>query len=77
MVMCRHHLTCAGIAFTLYLHHLISAIEVPLDRKLWFTPLKTPAEVTEEVQGKCAQPRLSWSSLSFFSLLFVWGFFSF
>lgn len=44
MVMQRRHLTCAGIAFALYLHHLVSTIEVPLDCKLWFTPLRTPAE---------------------------------
>nr|XP_021147147.1 neurofascin isoform X3 [Columba livia] len=31
MVMQRHQLTYAGIAFVLYLHHLVSTIEVPLD----------------------------------------------
>ncbi|XP_069627086.1 neurofascin isoform X17 [Haliaeetus albicilla] len=51
MVMQRHHLTCAGIAFTLYLHHLISAIEVPLD-------LPQPPTITKQsVKDYIVDPR--------------------
>ncbi|XP_053943410.1 neurofascin isoform X6 [Cuculus canorus] len=51
MVMQRHHLTCAGIAFALYLHHLISAIEVPLD-------LPQPPTITKQsVKDYIVDPR--------------------
>ncbi|XP_050767491.1 neurofascin isoform X3 [Gymnogyps californianus] len=51
MVMQRHHLTCAGIAFALYLHHLVSAIEVPLD-------LPQPPTITKQsVKDYIVDPR--------------------
>ncbi|KAM9217381.1 neurofascin isoform 3-T3 [Leptosomus discolor] len=51
MVMQRHHLTCAGIAFILCLHHLISAIEVPLD-------LPQPPTITKQsVKDYIVDPR--------------------
>ncbi|KAM9369343.1 neurofascin isoform 6-T6 [Phaethornis superciliosus] len=51
MVMGRHHLTCAGIAFALYLHHLVSTIEVPLD-------LPQPPTITKQsVKDYIVDPR--------------------
>ncbi|KAM6398862.1 neurofascin isoform 3-T3 [Rhynochetos jubatus] len=51
MVMQRHHLTCAGIALALYLHHLVSAIEVPLD-------LPQPPTITKQsVKDYIVDPR--------------------
>ncbi|XP_010010052.1 PREDICTED: neurofascin isoform X3 [Nestor notabilis] len=51
MVMQRHHLTCAGIAFTLYLYHLVSTIEVPLD-------LPQPPTITKQsVKDYIVDPR--------------------
>ncbi|XP_040975746.1 neurofascin isoform X26 [Aquila chrysaetos chrysaetos] len=51
MVMQRHHLTCAGIAFALYLHHLVSTIEVPLD-------LPQPPTITKQsVKDYIVDPR--------------------
>lgn len=51
MVLHRHHLTCAGIAFALYLHHLVSAIEVPLD-------LPQPPTITKQsVKDYIVDPR--------------------
>ncbi|KAM4646131.1 neurofascin isoform 5-T5 [Amazona ochrocephala] len=51
MVMRRHHLTCAGIAFALYLHHLVSTIEVPLD-------LPQPPTITKQsVKDYIVDPR--------------------
>ncbi|KAM6370318.1 neurofascin isoform 6-T8 [Pluvialis apricaria] len=51
MVMQRHHLTCVGIALILYLHHLISAIEVPLD-------LPQPPTITKQsVKDYIVDPR--------------------
>ncbi|XP_074706047.1 neurofascin isoform X13 [Strix aluco] len=51
MVMQRHHLTRAGIAFALYLHHLVSAIEVPLD-------LPQPPTITKQsVKDYIVDPR--------------------
>ncbi|XP_057256625.1 neurofascin isoform X12 [Pezoporus wallicus] len=51
MVMQRHHLTCAGIAFVLYLHHLVSTIEVPLD-------LPQPPTITKQsVKDYIVDPR--------------------
>ncbi|XP_074781561.1 neurofascin isoform X13 [Athene noctua] len=51
MVMERHHLTRAAIAFALYLHHLVSAIEVPLD-------LTQPPTITKQsVKDYIVDPR--------------------
>ncbi|XP_065505643.1 neurofascin isoform X5 [Caloenas nicobarica] len=51
MVMQRHQLTCAGIAFVLYLHHLVSTIEVPLD-------LPQPPTITKQsVKDYIVDPR--------------------
>ncbi|KAM6237330.1 neurofascin isoform 5-T5 [Porphyrio hochstetteri] len=51
MVMQRHHLCCAGIAFALYLHHLVSTIEVPLD-------LPQPPTITKQsVKDYIVDPR--------------------
>ncbi|KAM7082310.1 neurofascin isoform 3-T3 [Ciconia maguari] len=51
MVMQRYHLTCAGIAFALYLHHLVSTIEVPLD-------LPQPPTITKQsVKDYIVDPR--------------------
>ncbi|XP_035202821.1 neurofascin isoform X15 [Oxyura jamaicensis] len=51
MVLHRPHLTCAGIAFALYLHHLVSAIEVPLD-------LPQPPTITKQsVKDYIVDPR--------------------
>ncbi|KAM6333359.1 neurofascin isoform 4-T4 [Alca torda] len=51
MVMQRHHLTCAGIALALCLHHLVSAIEVPLD-------LPQPPTITKQsVKDYIVDPR--------------------
>ncbi|XP_009984314.1 PREDICTED: neurofascin isoform X4 [Tauraco erythrolophus] len=51
MVMQRHHLTCAGIVFTLCLHHLVSTIEVPLD-------LPQPPTITKQsVKDYIVDPR--------------------
>ncbi|XP_042656121.1 neurofascin isoform X17 [Tyto alba] len=51
MVMQRHPLTCAGIAFALYLHHLVSTIEVPLD-------LPQPPTITKQsVKDYIVDPR--------------------
>ncbi|XP_026720121.1 neurofascin isoform X20 [Athene cunicularia] len=51
MVVERHHLTRAGIAFALYLHHLVSAIEVPLD-------LTQPPTITKQsVKDYIVDPR--------------------
>ncbi|XP_062451161.1 neurofascin isoform X3 [Rhea pennata] len=51
MVMQRPQLTRAGIAFALYLHHLISAIEVPLD-------LPQPPTITKQsVKDYIVDPR--------------------
>uniref|UniRef100_A0A8C9MZA3 Neurofascin n=1 Tax=Serinus canaria TaxID=9135 RepID=A0A8C9MZA3_SERCA len=40
MILRRSRVTCAGIAFALCLQHLVSAIEVPLDRKFGIYPLQ-------------------------------------
>ncbi|XP_074420342.1 neurofascin isoform X15 [Larus michahellis] len=51
MVMQRHHLTRAGIALALCLHHLVSAIEVPLD-------LPQPPTITKQsVKDYIVDPR--------------------
>ncbi|XP_040472582.1 neurofascin isoform X16 [Falco naumanni] len=51
MVMQRHHLTRAGIAFALCLHHLVSTIEVPLD-------LPQPPTITKQsVKDYIVDPR--------------------
>uniref|UniRef100_A0A8C2TT39 Neurofascin n=1 Tax=Coturnix japonica TaxID=93934 RepID=A0A8C2TT39_COTJA len=51
MVLHSHQLTCAGIAFALCLHHLISAIEVPLD-------LPQPPTITKQsVKDYIVDPR--------------------
>ncbi|XP_021232537.1 neurofascin isoform X4 [Numida meleagris] len=51
MVLHSHQLTCAGIVFALCLHHLISAIEVPLD-------LPQPPTITKQsVKDYIVDPR--------------------
>ncbi|XP_072212294.1 neurofascin isoform X18 [Excalfactoria chinensis] len=51
MVLHSHQLTCAGVAFALCLHHLISAIEVPLD-------LPQPPTITKQsVKDYIVDPR--------------------
>ncbi|KAM6108162.1 neurofascin isoform 3-T3 [Pterocles gutturalis] len=51
MVMPSHHLACAGIVFALCLHHLVSAIEVPLD-------LPQPPTITKQsVKDYIVDPR--------------------
>ncbi|XP_069627089.1 neurofascin isoform X20 [Haliaeetus albicilla] len=57
MVMQRHHLTCAGIAFTLYLHHLISAIEVPLDSNIQSELPQPPTITKQSVKDYIVDPR--------------------
>ncbi|XP_053943424.1 neurofascin isoform X18 [Cuculus canorus] len=57
MVMQRHHLTCAGIAFALYLHHLISAIEVPLDSNIQSELPQPPTITKQSVKDYIVDPR--------------------
>ncbi|XP_061218788.1 neurofascin isoform X8 [Neopsephotus bourkii] len=57
MVMQRHHLTCAGIAFALYLHHLVSAIEVPLDSNIQSELPQPPTITKQSVKDYIVDPR--------------------
>ncbi|XP_009956136.1 PREDICTED: neurofascin isoform X6 [Leptosomus discolor] len=57
MVMQRHHLTCAGIAFILCLHHLISAIEVPLDSNIQSELPQPPTITKQSVKDYIVDPR--------------------
>uniref|UniRef100_A0A8C8AAQ7 Neurofascin n=1 Tax=Otus sunia TaxID=257818 RepID=A0A8C8AAQ7_9STRI len=57
MVMQRHHLTRAGIAFALYLHHLVSAIEVPLDSNIQSELPQPPTITKQSVKDYIVDPR--------------------
>ncbi|XP_062461357.1 neurofascin isoform X7 [Pezoporus occidentalis] len=57
MVMQRHHLTCAGIAFVLYLHHLVSTIEVPLDSNIQSELPQPPTITKQSVKDYIVDPR--------------------
>ncbi|KAM9519880.1 neurofascin isoform 4-T4 [Guaruba guarouba] len=57
MVMQRHHLTCAGIAFALYLHHLVSTIEVPLDSNIQSELPQPPTITKQSVKDYIVDPR--------------------
>ncbi|XP_040975745.1 neurofascin isoform X25 [Aquila chrysaetos chrysaetos] len=57
MVMQRHHLTCAGIAFALYLHHLVSTIEVPLDSSIQSELPQPPTITKQSVKDYIVDPR--------------------
>ncbi|KAM6370322.1 neurofascin isoform 9-T12 [Pluvialis apricaria] len=57
MVMQRHHLTCVGIALILYLHHLISAIEVPLDSNIQSELPQPPTITKQSVKDYIVDPR--------------------
>ncbi|XP_010010054.1 PREDICTED: neurofascin isoform X5 [Nestor notabilis] len=57
MVMQRHHLTCAGIAFTLYLYHLVSTIEVPLDSNIQSELPQPPTITKQSVKDYIVDPR--------------------
>ncbi|XP_062451162.1 neurofascin isoform X4 [Rhea pennata] len=57
MVMQRPQLTRAGIAFALYLHHLISAIEVPLDSNIQSELPQPPTITKQSVKDYIVDPR--------------------
>ncbi|XP_068516312.1 neurofascin isoform X16 [Anas acuta] len=57
MVLHRPHLTCAGIAFALYLHHLVSAIEVPLDSNIQSELPQPPTITKQSVKDYIVDPR--------------------
>ncbi|XP_074781556.1 neurofascin isoform X9 [Athene noctua] len=57
MVMERHHLTRAAIAFALYLHHLVSAIEVPLDSNIQSELTQPPTITKQSVKDYIVDPR--------------------
>ncbi|XP_072700666.1 neurofascin isoform X5 [Ciconia boyciana] len=57
MVMQRYHLTCAGIAFALYLHHLVSTIEVPLDSNIQSELPQPPTITKQSVKDYIVDPR--------------------
>ncbi|XP_065505642.1 neurofascin isoform X4 [Caloenas nicobarica] len=57
MVMQRHQLTCAGIAFVLYLHHLVSTIEVPLDSNIQSELPQPPTITKQSVKDYIVDPR--------------------
>ncbi|XP_074019257.1 neurofascin isoform X6 [Numenius arquata] len=57
MVMQRHHLTCAGIALALCLHHLVSAIEVPLDSNIQSELPQPPTITKQSVKDYIVDPR--------------------
>ncbi|XP_042656116.1 neurofascin isoform X12 [Tyto alba] len=57
MVMQRHPLTCAGIAFALYLHHLVSTIEVPLDSNIQSELPQPPTITKQSVKDYIVDPR--------------------
>ncbi|XP_074420333.1 neurofascin isoform X6 [Larus michahellis] len=57
MVMQRHHLTRAGIALALCLHHLVSAIEVPLDSNIQSELPQPPTITKQSVKDYIVDPR--------------------
>ncbi|PKK22969.1 neurofascin [Columba livia] len=57
MVMQRHQLTYAGIAFVLYLHHLVSTIEVPLDANIQSELPQPPTITKQSVKDYIVDPR--------------------
>ncbi|XP_037266234.1 neurofascin isoform X17 [Falco biarmicus] len=57
MVMQRHHLTRAGIAFALCLHHLVSTIEVPLDSNIQSELPQPPTITKQSVKDYIVDPR--------------------
>ncbi|XP_065710862.1 neurofascin isoform X12 [Patagioenas fasciata] len=57
MVMQRHQLTCAGIAFVLYLHHLVGTIEVPLDSNIQSELPQPPTITKQSVKDYIVDPR--------------------
>ncbi|XP_061869309.1 neurofascin isoform X8 [Colius striatus] len=57
MVMQRQHLTCAGIAFALCLHHLVSTIEVPLDSNIQSELPQPPTITKQSVKDYIVDPR--------------------
>ncbi|XP_015740506.1 neurofascin isoform X9 [Coturnix japonica] len=57
MVLHSHQLTCAGIAFALCLHHLISAIEVPLDSNIQSELPQPPTITKQSVKDYIVDPR--------------------
>ncbi|XP_033925866.1 neurofascin isoform X3 [Melopsittacus undulatus] len=57
MVMRRPHLTRAGIAFALYLHHLVSTIEVPLDSNIQSELPQPPTITKQSVKDYIVDPR--------------------
>ncbi|XP_064894393.1 neurofascin isoform X22 [Columba livia] len=57
MVMQRHQLTYAGIAFVLYLHHLVSTIEVPLDSNIQSELPQPPTITKQSVKDYIVDPR--------------------
>ncbi|XP_032059205.1 neurofascin isoform X19 [Aythya fuligula] len=57
MVLHRPHLTCAGIAFALYLQHLVSAIEVPLDSNIQSELPQPPTITKQSVKDYIVDPR--------------------
>ncbi|XP_074978184.1 neurofascin isoform X7 [Caretta caretta] len=57
MVMQQSLLTCSGVVFALYLHHVIRAIEVPLDPNIQ-SELSQPPTITEQsVKDYIVDPR--------------------
>ncbi|KAM6108163.1 neurofascin isoform 4-T4 [Pterocles gutturalis] len=57
MVMPSHHLACAGIVFALCLHHLVSAIEVPLDSNIQSELPQPPTITKQSVKDYIVDPR--------------------
>ncbi|XP_072212293.1 neurofascin isoform X17 [Excalfactoria chinensis] len=57
MVLHSHQLTCAGVAFALCLHHLISAIEVPLDSNIQSELPQPPTITKQSVKDYIVDPR--------------------
>ncbi|XP_024999456.1 neurofascin isoform X9 [Gallus gallus] len=57
MVLHSHQLTYAGIAFALCLHHLISAIEVPLDSNIQSELPQPPTITKQSVKDYIVDPR--------------------
>ncbi|KAM9255594.1 neurofascin isoform 2-T2 [Cariama cristata] len=57
MVMPRHHLACAGIAFALCLQHLISTIEVPLDSNIQSELPQPPTITKQSMKDYIVDPR--------------------
>ncbi|NXC41374.1 NFASC protein, partial [Penelope pileata] len=57
MVVHGHHLTRAGIAFALCLHHLVSTIEVPLDSNIQSELPQPPTITKQSVKDYIVDPR--------------------